>query len=299
MNRRVSLLVVNTRSRQGRASLDAVVERLESDGERLIVERPQTPQALVAAIRARCGQVGRVIVGGGDGTLNLAAAPVLDCGVPLGIVPLGTANDLARTLGIPGDLAGAVEVLRRGLVRRIDLGQVNGHYFFNVASIGLGPRVTERLTSEAKSRLGPLEYPRALISAYREHRPFHARVSVDDTTRWVRTMHLAVGNGRFYGGGAAVYEDAAIDDGRLDLFSLAPRPLWQLVLLAPWLRKGRHRPLRAVEMLHGTRARVETRRPMPVSADGEVLAETPAEFGVLPGILPVIAARTAGEGRRK
>ncbi|MHC5722287.1 MAG: diacylglycerol kinase family protein, partial [Nostoc sp.] len=89
-----------------------------------------------------------VIIGGGDGTLNAAVDALVDTQLPLGILPLGTANDLARTLEIPNSLSEACKIIAYRNLHRIDLGWVNGKHFFNVASLGLSVKITERLTKE-------------------------------------------------------------------------------------------------------------------------------------------------------
>lgn len=110
-------------------------------------------------IRSMRGRVDRVILGGGDGTLNPSAAGLRDSGLPLGILPLGTANDLARTLGVPEDPERAAAVIADGRTTRLDLGYVNGRPFFNVASLGLSVDITRRLTKVMKRRWGRLAYP--------------------------------------------------------------------------------------------------------------------------------------------
>lgn len=284
---RSCLVIVNPRSRCGGDVFDEVVNTLSRRGGRVIGERPGEPEALGEAIRRHCLEVERIVIGGGDGTLNRAIPALRECGRPLGIIPLGTANDLARTLSIPADIDGAARIIVEGRTAPIDIGCVNGKHFFNVASIGLGPKVTSRLSESMKARLGIFSYLRALLSAYRECKPFRARLVIDGQLQRVRTIHIGVGNGRYYGGGATVFEEAAIDDGRLDVFSLSSRPFWQLLLLAPWLKKGRHRALEAVDLLHGQRVNITTHHSMDVSADGELLTNTPAQFHVVPKALSV------------
>ena len=141
----------------------------------------------------------------------------------LGILPMGTANDLARTLGVPDDLEAAAEVILAGRRRRIDLGTVNGKPFFNVASIGISVELARELSGELKRRWGRAGYALAALRALARAERFSATVSENGTTLRTRTMQIAVGNGRFYGGGTVVAEDAVIDDGHLDLYSLEIR----------------------------------------------------------------------------
>ncbi len=290
------LLVLNPRSRDGDGHTDEAVAAVLKAGVTLIGDSPIATDALPEVLRRQRSTLypssDRILVGGGDGTINRLLPYLVEASLPLGILPLGTANDLARTLGVPDEVPAAIETALHGPVVRIDLGRVNGRLFANVASIGLGPKVTEKLSAGLKQQLGILGYPMALLNAYRESRPFRCRITVDDfPERRLRSLHLAIGNGRHYGGGATVFEDAAIDDHRLDLFSLSPLPLWRLLLVAPWLKRGRHREVNDVCSLHGRTIEVSTSRPLAVSADGEILARTPARFEVLPGALAVAVPR--------
>lgn len=106
-------------------------------------------------------------------------------------------------------------------------------------------------------------------------------------------IQIAVGNGRHYGGGMTIVDDASIDDGRLDVYALPPHPWWRLMTLVPALRWGTHRPIAAIHSRQGTMVRIETERPLPVNVDGEVVTETPAEFDVLRGAISVFAPAQA------
>jgi YegS/Rv2252/BmrU family lipid kinase len=230
-----------------------------------------------------------VILGGGDGTLNAALPGLLDTGLPLGVIPLGTANDLARTLNLPLDAAKAVEVIAAGNLHGIDVGQVNDIPFLNVASIGFGVDLTRALTQDAKRRWGVFGYPIAALRVLRRMRPFHVTVRIGETVHRSKTMHLAVGNGRHYGGGMTVSEDAAIDDNRLDVYSLEVPNAWALLKILPSMRIGRHGRWSEVQTMAGQTVVVETSRPRSVNADGEIVTRTPAHFRVLPRVLKIYA----------
>jgi diacylglycerol kinase family enzyme len=176
------------------------------------------------------------------------------------------------------------------------VGEVNGRPFLNVASVGLGSAVTRRLTATAKQRWGVLSYPRALVDALRASRSFRARIRCGAEEHAVRSIQIAVGNGRFYGGGVPVAEDASIDDGRLDLYSIAPQPLHRLVVMAVAVRLGRQREFAGVKSLRGAEIGIDTRRPMRLSVDGELEARTPARFRVRPGALAVFVPEEGGAG---
>ena len=202
---------------------------------------------------------------------------------------MGTANDLARTLGIPEDLEAAADVILAGHRRRIDLGTVNGKPFFNVASIGLSAELARELSPRAEAALGPARLRaggapgagarpplRGLDHRGRRRRrapaPCRSRSATAASTaaaRWSRS-------------------DAAIDDGHLDLYSLEMRTVWKLALMLRSFRSGEHGAWSEVRTARGTEFEIRTRRPRPVNADGELIAETPAVFKVHPGAVTVL-----------
>jgi diacylglycerol kinase (ATP) len=288
MNYRNALLLVNRHSRNGQRYALSIAAQLELIGIKPIEESIKHPEALSDLIRQYRDRVDLVVIGGGDGTLNAAAAGLVDTQIPLAILPLGTANDLARTLGIAPSPIDACKAISTSQVRRIDLGWVNGKYFFNVASLGLSVKITHNLTKEAKSRWGVFAYAKAALQAIWQSRPFAAIISQDGESVKVKTLQIAVGNGRFYGGGMAVAADAAIDDRRLDLYSLEVSHWWQIVFLLPSLWRGDHGSDRNVRALHCREVTISTRKPRPINTDGELTTYTPAQFRVIPQAIPVL-----------
>jgi diacylglycerol kinase (ATP) len=284
-----ALFLVNPHARRGSDGVEEIAVRLRALGLSLVVEPTEVPTRFPELIRRHLGEIDRVIVGGGDGTLNTAVQALVELGLPLGIVPLGTANNLARTLGIPFDLQGACEVIAEGHRRRIDLGRVNDRYFCTTASLGLSVGITEELTPGTKRKWGPVAYVLAATRVIRRARPFHADIAWEGGTRHTRTVQIVVGNGRHYGAALAVAEDATIDDARLDLYSLETSHWWQLLRLAPSLKRGTHGERPEVEAIRARQFTIRTRTPMPIDLDGELGAETPAEIRVVPRALEVFA----------
>ncbi|MBV8523247.1 MAG: lipid kinase [Acetobacteraceae bacterium] len=228
-----------------------------------------------------------MVIAGGGGTLNAAAPGLIAAGLPLGIIPLGTANDLARTLNIPLDPTEAARVSAQGRRRRIDLGEVNGHPFSNVASIGFGVDLTRALTRDSKRRFGVLGYAIAGLRALERLHPFRAEIIHGGETYVSRRVHVAVGNGRHYGGGMTIAENARIDDGRLDVYSLEVASFWRLLRLLPALRSGRNQHWAEIRTLAGEEIEIHTHHPRSVNTDGEIRTRTPAYFRVLRGALEV------------
>ncbi|RCJ32033.1 lipid kinase [Nostoc minutum NIES-26] len=283
-----ALLLVNRHARQGQQSLLEAIHCLEQLGFDLIEESTEHPKHLSEVILRHQHEIDLVIVGGGDGTLNAAVDALVETQLPLGILPLGTANDLARTLGIPKSLNEACKVIAYGELRRIDLGLVNDKYFFNVASLGLSVKITQRLTKEVKRRWGIFAYAATALQVIWESRPFSAEIRINGKSYRVKTVQIAVGNGRYYGGGMAVAPDATIDDQRLDLYSLEIEKWWQIIPLLPAMRQGRHIEWRSVRALQGQEIEVSTRKPRPINTDGEITTYTPAHFRVIPKAVTVL-----------
>lgn len=299
---RRALLIVNRKSRRGSASaadIDAAIGRLKEAGTRILSFRPDKTEDIPALIRLHANNVDCVIVGGGDGTLNAAAPALMETGLPLGVLPLGTANDLARTLKIPADVVQASEVISSGVLHRIDLGRVNGHCFFNVANIGLGVHVKHHLSPSLKQRWGVLSYAYSLFKAVQSFRPFHADIVCDQQRFRVRSIQIAVGNGRHYGGGMTIAEAASIDDHRFFLYSIEPLSLWEMLRFAPALRSGRFEERHPVDIAQGRHIEVRTRRAMDVTADGEAVARTPAVFDMMPGAVNVFVPAAYFDDRQE
>jgi diacylglycerol kinase (ATP) len=289
--RKRALLLLNPHSRQGQNNRYPSIRYLQSLGLTIIEEEVENPQHLSQVIRQYRDRVDLAIVGGGDGTLNAAIEGLLDAQLPLGILPLGTANDLARTLGIPTTLAGACQAIAAGQIRWIDLGWVNGQYFFNVASLGLSVQIAHQLSKEAKRRWGVLAYALTALRVMWQSRPFRARISCNGETIKVHTSQIAIGNGRYFGGGMTIVQDATIDDRRLDLCSLEVRHWWQILAIFPSLWRGGKLNPQWLRRIEGEEIDVYTRKPHAINTDGEITTYTPAKFKVIPRALAVFVPR--------
>lgn len=280
--RRKALLLINPNARSGKANIDDVLDDLWGGGIDLIQERFDTPHEVSDDIIRRREEIDCVIVCGGDGTINAAARGLMETGLPLGILPMGTANDLARTLNLPLDLKAAAKVIATGKTKKVDVGTVNGHPFFNVASLGLSADLARGLTRETKRRWGRLGYAFAASRVLAQARPFSAWIKSKNGVARVKTMQIAVGNGRHYGGGNVVEKSAGIDDGYLDLYSLELKSVWQLALMIRSFRRGAHGAWNEVRTEKCVEFDIETRTPRPINTDGELVTFTPAHFSVHP-----------------
>lgn len=284
---RTALLLLNPNARRGDEPIDDALELLRDSGIRLIEPATHDRKEISTAITWYADEVDMVIVGGGDGSLNAAAPGLVETGLPLGILPLGTANDLARTLEIPFTVVDAARVIVGGETRPLDLGIVNDIYFFNVASIGFSAKLARVLTSDAKRRFGKLGYAISAMKLVSQSRSFSAEIEHDGHVDKVRTLQISVGSGRYYGGGLAVDESAEPDDGRLDVYSLEINHWTELVPLLPALKAGTQKRWKNVRTFGTTELTVRTKRPLDINADGEILTTTPARFGLRPRAVTV------------
>jgi diacylglycerol kinase (ATP) len=275
-----ALLIVNLNSKNGGSDIDQAITSLSKADIAVVSKVASNAEELSHLIFHYRQEVDFVIIGGGDGTLNGAAGALVETGLPLGILPMGTANDLARTLKIPFGIEGAAQVIAQGRVHRIDLGMVNGRYFFNIANIGLGVQVKNNLSYEMKQQWGIFSYVRGLISALKTYRPFRAEIVCDGHMLRVTSIQIAVGNGRHYGGGMTVSEKAQIDDGMCSLYSVKPSSMWEFLKSAFAFRSGQFKPHHPVDLEQGSTIEIKTNRRMAVSADGELVTHTPARFTV-------------------
>lgn len=295
---RKALLITNPRARRGAESIEPVKDVLTAAN--IVLEEVSTGEQenLSELISRRARNVDLAIIGGGDGTMNAAAAGLVYTGLPLGVLPLGTANDFARTLGIPPDPLQAAEIIAYGTPKLIDLGEVNGHLFFNVASIGFSAELAGELTERAKKRFGTLGYGIVAARLLMRSRLFKAFLDHDGTTETIRTLQISVGNGRHYGGGMTVEETATADDGWLDVYSLEVDHAWRLLRLLPSLRRGTQGQWDDVRAFKTTEVTVRTSRPRPVNTDGELSTWTPAHFRVRPKSVYVYAPEGDGSATK-
>lgn len=290
-----ALLIINPNSRKGaEADITDGVKLLEEAGFVLIKADSKSAKDTERLIDQHHKEIDLVIIGGGDGSVNSAAAALYRHNLTLAILPLGTANDLARSLGLPTDLLDVFRIIAANKCRKIDLGAFDGHYFFNAANIGLGTHVTRELTSEIKKRWGVFSYLRAAFAAFKRNRKFQATLIIDGAQHCVTSIQLAVGNGRFYGGGNIIDEAATIDDGVLKLYSLPPKSMWELLSKALWLRAGKQRQMQHIFTAVGHRIEIHTTPGREVYADGEPVCKTPVVFKIIPQALNVVHVEPAG-----
>lgn len=270
-----ALLLLNPESRRGREVAPTLREDLRRCGIETIDGTPND------TVKADC-----VISAGGDGTLTRAMVRAIELNVPIGLVPLGTFNDLARTLGVPLDVASACATIGAGHTRTIDVARVNGVYYASEASIGVSSRIARTQTFNDKRRFGTLAVVATALQAFRYAQPMRVTVSFDEKIEHLKAVQLTVANSHRFGGVFNV-TDAAIDDGWLDLYSIEIDNALEALSVARAVLSGQRHDAPGLRTYRATKFHVHTRHHHHISADGEPAGKTPATFEVLPKALRV------------
>ena len=285
---REAVLIVNVHSRRGEALFKDAKAMLEEAGLRLIAAHAvKEPERLQETVRGAVADgAPMVIVGGGDGSLSGTVDELVGKDCVFGVLPLGTANSFARTLGIPLDLEGAVAVISGGRRRRIDLGMIDRDYFVNAASLGLSPRIGETVPHRLKRYLGRAGYLLWAIKCSIGFRAF--RLTLEDGVKrrnmWATEVRILNGP---YHGGVELSDQADVDTGDIVIQAVVGRSHARLAW--DWYAKFfklRDRDAQTEEF-RGKAFRIETRPPQRISIDGEVLASTPVTVQVAAGAVEV------------
>ncbi|MFC0556237.1 diacylglycerol/lipid kinase family protein [Planotetraspora thailandica] len=281
---RRAVLVVNTRSRRGRRHYADVLRLLQEAGFRLSGVHPITDPSRLreTVVRALSSEPDLLIAGGGDGTLSSTIKHVAGKDVALGVLPLGTTNNFARSLGLPLDLAGAVGVLTGGKVADIDLGLCGDRPFANLTSFGVSVEVAGTVKPWLKRIMGRSAYPLTAMTILPGHQPFRAYITADGRRHELLTHQLNIANGRFHGGWQ-IAKDAGIDNRTLVAYQLGSGK--RLRLIGETLVRattGKWRSLAGGPFVTGTEMLVETDPPMAADIDGEVRLRTPLVIKTIP-----------------
>ena len=282
-------LLVNPSSGNGRALklLPRVEQELDALRIPFRVERTRGLEDGVARALRAVGAGEVPVVLGGDGLVGAVGGAMAGSDTPLGIVPGGRGNDLARVLGIPDDPAGAVAVLAAGQTRRIDVGEANGKRFLGVVSVGFDSEAN-RLANETGFLHGNLVYAYAALRTLLTWKPGRFTVRVDDERVRFTGYSVSVANSRAFGAGMYIAPDAELDDGEFDIVTVGEGGKLRFVGNLPKVFKGTHVDEDEVRVFRAPHLELSASRPFPVYADGEHLTELPVSLRVLPRALSVL-----------
>jgi YegS/Rv2252/BmrU family lipid kinase len=289
---RSAALIVNARSRKGQRLFQRACARLETlpfPVDAHAVEHPDDLERTLDAALAKKPDL--VILGGGDGTVSGLVDKLVGTGAILGVLPLGTANSFARTLGIPLDVDGAIEVLRDGAPRRIDLGMIDDDYFANCAAMGISPQIAETVPHNLKKLLGRVGYLSWAALQFVRFHSFTLIVGEGASATRIKAVEVRISNGPFHGGTELV-DEAEVDSG--EIVVQAVRGPFKRNLLKNWAASILRHDSRREDTItfSGNSIRIDSDPPgMPISIDGEVLAHTPVTARIAAAVIEVMAPR--------
>ena len=299
-----AVLIVNPTAGRGRAGREVTQIRrlLGPTAAGWVWHYTQKPgDAATLAREAAEAGVRRIIAVGGDGTLHEVVNGVLSHSeeadrTPLvGLIPFGTGNDFARSLGLFGSLETACRAVAGDTVRQIDIGLIDGlgtggpRRFLVLTGTGFDARTAQTVNSGIKFLSGPLAYVWGAVATLRTFQPFALTLTLDGgPPRRVQAMFVSFANAETTGGGMKIAPGATVDDGWLDICLVEtvskPTLLYQLTQVF----SGRHVRCPAVSLLRARAIHVDADPPQPLLIDGEVCGTTPATITLRPGALPFL-----------
>jgi YegS/Rv2252/BmrU family lipid kinase len=289
-------LLVNPASAHGRTLklLPQLEQALDARRISFRVERTRgLEDGVERALRAaEAGEVPVVI--SGDGLIGAIGGALAGSETPLGIVPGGRGNDLARVLGLSAEPETAVATLAAGRTRRIDVGEVNGRRFLGIVSVGFDSEAN-RLANETGWLRGNLVYAYAGVRTLLGWKPARFTVRVGERRERFTGYSVSVANSKAFGGGMFIAPDADLGDGEFDVVTVGEVGKLRFLGNLPKVFKGTHVEEDEVQVFRASRLELSASRPFPVYADGEHLTDLPATLRVLPQALSVIVPPQAGE----
>lgn len=290
--------------------LPDIIAALDSEGVRadIAFTEPNSSPALIAQ-KAIEENYDVVVVAGGDGTVGEVAKELISSPIPLGIVPVGTYNNIARSLNIPTDLVAACQVIARGHIKSVDVGQANNeHYFFEAAGVGLDAALfplgeeikggrwgqmlrAARLAIGYKPQRLRLEFDRTIVEARHSislKRRFGRQKALNRRELQLSALLVVIANGPYYGTGFTVAPEAAIDDGLLTISIFRNFSKWELMRHFWSISKGQRHYSPKIETYRVAEVKLTSDVKMPVHIDGHPIGELPVTLKVVKHILNVL-----------
>ncbi|OSQ39570.1 diacylglycerol/lipid kinase family protein [Thalassospira mesophila] len=252
------------------------------------------PGAMIEQIKTATCPGDIVAIGGGDGTINALIDPICQSGTVLIALPLGTANDFARSLKLPDDPVQAAQAAINGQLAMLDIGRVNGKSFVNAASIGVPADARKRINPDLKRWTGAISYAIANWQSWHEMTPLKLDVTCAGHDRQQLSLRqLTVTNGQYFGGGLRPRENKRLDDGKLHVFAIrADVDTLSGMDIGAALLFGSVDESELALTMECDDIHVDCDEPHPILADGEIISKLPAHFTLERAVLPVFAPAT-------
>lgn len=278
------LVLISSKSRTGAGALEKVKEELTLQGHTVVDtgdhKNDPDPNEIILKYK---DQVDAVVIGGGDGSVSLSLPSLMKTKLPLLVVPLGTANNLARTYELPTDIKIIVGMLETGKLVDVDLATVNDIPFVNVAGLGLSTEINLHVSKWLKRHFGVLAFMITALQLVFKMNPFRAFITVDGKEKiHTKSWQISVCNGKHYGAGMVIKHNATLDDGKLHCLSTELEKWWQGFFLIQCFFKGKYNKDQELKLVEGCEMKIETIRKFKIDVDGDIKTQTPAVFKVFP-----------------
>jgi diacylglycerol kinase (ATP) len=270
------------------AALQRACERFPDDATWEIRETSSPGSGTDIARRAAEEGASIVAAAGGDGTLCEVVNGIVGTRARLGLLPLGTGNDFARSLGLAGDIDLAARTLIEGEAAPVDLGKIEDRWFINIAGCGFDAVVARRVNRGFRWLRGTAAYVAAVLQSLATYKPAEMRLNIDGEKSSVRAMLCCLANTESYGGGMRIAPAAKIDDGLLDVCILEKAGTIEFLRAFPRVFAGTHVDHPKFRTCLARRVEIDADQPLPILVDGDVTHSTPAKIRVVPGAIEVM-----------
>jgi len=229
-----------------------------------------------------------VVAVGGDGTVLEVANGLLGSHIPLAVLPAGTGNDFARSIGVPPTIEEALNFIIRNQGKPIDVGKIGNICFLNVASVGFDAEIARDVVKLRKYVPGKISYYLSVLLKFFSYKFKNVEVEIDGKKMNLKILLLAVANGCYYGGGMNVNPNGILEDGYLDVIIISSLPRYKIPLLLSKFAKGTYQNLPYIKTFKAQNIKIYNNEKLPVNTDGDIIMQTPAELSILPLHLTVI-----------
>lgn len=286
------LFIINPIAGGGKAKtlIPLIEDKMNKNKKKFHMITSKKPKEAITIAEENVDKYDVLVAVGGDGTVNEVAKGIINRGRGvLGIIPGGTGNDMARSLNIPMDQEEAIDTILKGNKKIVDIGKANSYSFLNIASIGFDAEVVinnERIKKKIKSHIS---YIISVVYTLLNYKSKKTKIEIDGEVFEENILLMAVGNGKYYGGGMKILPMAKLDDGYLHICLISDIGRLKLLYLFPTIFKGNHiNHTKYVRTYTGKKVKIRGEKELPLNIDGDVITARQVEFSLEDKKLTVI-----------
>ncbi|WP_332632975.1 diacylglycerol/lipid kinase family protein [Halalkalibacter flavus] len=279
--------LVNRTSGKGRSvkvwnEIEAILREKNVEYQVIITETKDEGLAFINNLLTLNQDISGIIALGGDGTIHEIMNRLIGTNVPFSVIPTGSGNDYARARGISNDYVKEIEKLLQNDKKKIDLLEIGDRHCMTVVGIGFDAKVADEANKmKWKKWFGGLAYLMTILKVLITYKPSSIRLTLNNEERvFEKVWLIAIANHAYYGGGIKICPNALSDDGKLDICIIHSLPKWRLLFILANVFKGKHVTMKGVDYLQVESIQVDSDDPLFVTADGEMMGQTPTSVSV-------------------